>query len=316
MQHTKAVYREISVSRYSKIWLFRLHVRSFDIISKGGSYMKKFWKIPVITCLLTALLLTGCSSESSSSESQSSSSSQSSSMTAAEANERIDEDSISLIQFEEPKIGDKIATIQTSEGDITVRFFPEQAPKAVENFLTHAENGYYNGLTFHRVICDFIIQGGDPNGDGTGGESIWGEPFEDEYSTDLWHFRGALAMANAGPDTNGSQFYIVQASKVADETIAEMEEGNVPQVVIDKYKEVGGHPNLDGRYTVFGQVIDGMDVVDIIANVSVNAQYKPAEDVIIEMITVSEYTGEDSDADASSSESSSSESSSSESTGA
>lgn len=258
--------------------------------------MKRMWKLSVTACLLAAMLLAGCSkqpaSSSSSSASQSaSSSSQSQSLTPAEANARIDEDSIELLQFSEPKIGDKIATIKTSEGEIKIRFFPEQAPKAVENFLTHAENGYYNGLTFHRVICDFIIQGGDPKGDGTGGESIWGEPFENEYSTDLWHFRGALAMANAGEDTNGSQFYIVQASKVADETIAGMEKGNVPQVVIDKYKEVGGHPNLDGRYTVFGQVIEGMDVVDIIANVPVNAKYKPAEDVIIEMITVSEYKG-------------------------
>jgi peptidyl-prolyl cis-trans isomerase B (cyclophilin B) len=243
-----------------------------------------------------AILLAGCSKESSSSSEEStssSSSSQSVSLTAAEANDRIKDSDIHLIQFEEPKVGDTIATILTSEGEIKIRFFPEQAPKAVENFVTHSKNGYYNGLTFHRVICDFMIQGGDPKGDSTGGESIWGEPFKDEFSTDLWHFRGALAMANSGADTNGSQFYIVQASGLAEQYPEEMANGNVPQKVIDKYQEVGGAPWLDGRYTIFGQVIEGMDVIDIIANVPVNNKYKPAEDVIIEMITISTYTEED-----------------------
>ena len=262
--------------------------------------MKKMLKTIFITCLAASLMLAGCSKDEKSSSSEASSSkassssvssSQSVSLSPEEANARIDEDSINLIQFEEPEIGETIATIKTSYGDIVLRFFPEQAPKAVENFVTHSKNGYYNGLTFHRVIADFIIQSGDPKGDSTGGESIWGERFENEYSTDLWHFRGALAMANAGPDTNGSQFYIMQASKVAEESIQSMIDGNVPQKVIDKYKEVGGHPNLDGRYTIFGQVIEGMEVVDIIANVPVNAKYKPAEDVIVESITISEYKG-------------------------
>jgi len=263
--------------------------------------MKKMLKLILVSCLAASLMLAGCSKNEKSSSSEASSeasssssaasSSQSVSLTPAEANDRIDEDSINLIQFDEPEIGETIATIKTSYGDIVLKFFPEQAPKAVENFLTHSKNGYYNGLTFHRVIADFIIQSGDPEGDSTGGESIWGEPFENEYSTDLWHFRGALAMANAGPDTNGSQFYIMQASKVADESIQGMIDGNVPQKVIDKYLEVGGHPNLDGRYTIFGQVIEGMEVVDIIANVPVNAKYKPAEDVIVESITISEYKG-------------------------
>ena len=114
-----------------------------------------------------------------------------------------------MIQFEKPAAGEKIAVMKTSMGEIVLKFFPGQAPKAVENFLTHAENGYYDGLKFHRVIPGFMIQGGDPQGTGTGGESIWGEPFGDEFSMDLWNFRGALSMANAGPDTNGSQFFIV-----------------------------------------------------------------------------------------------------------
>mgnify|MGYP002412685611 CR=1 FL=1 len=113
------------------------------------------------------------------------------------------------------------AVIQTSMGDITVAFFPQQAPKAVENFLTHARDGYYDGLTFHRVINDFMIQGGSKDGTGSGGESIWGHSFEDEFSDDLHHFPGALSMANSGMNTNGSQFFIVQnADPVTAETAA------------------------------------------------------------------------------------------------
>lgn len=117
----------------------------------------------------------------------------------------------------------KIAVIKTDKGDIKVRLFPEEAPKAVENFVTHAENGYYDGLIFHRVIKDFMIQGGDPKGTGTGGESIWGKPFADEFSSELHNFRGALSMANAGPNTNGSQFFIVQADSVSDDLVDQLE---------------------------------------------------------------------------------------------
>ena len=114
-------------------------------------------------------------------------------------------------QLEKPTAGDNIAVMHTSMGDISLRLFPEAAPKAVENFTTHAKEGYYNGLTFHRVMDDFMIQGGDPKGNGTGGESIWGEPFEDEFDQKLLNLRGSLSMANSGADTNGSQFFINQA---------------------------------------------------------------------------------------------------------
>lgn len=103
------------------------------------------------------------------------------------------------------------AIIYTSGGEIEVQLFPEYAPLAVENFITHAKNGYYDGTIFHRVINNFMLQGGDPMGNGTGGESIWGQPFQDEFSDQLYHFRGALSMANSGENTNGSQFFIVQA---------------------------------------------------------------------------------------------------------
>ena len=115
-------------------------------------------------------------------------------------------------QQEMPAVGDTVAIMHTTMGDIHIRFFPEAAPKAVENFTTHAKNGYYNGLTFHRVMNDFMIQGGDPKGDGTGGENIWKtEGFEDEFDKKLMNIRGSLAMANSGPKTNGSQFFINQA---------------------------------------------------------------------------------------------------------
>lgn len=111
------------------------------------------------------------------------------------------------------------AVIKTSMGDITVQLYPKEAPKAVENFITHAKDGYYDGIVFHRVIRDFMIQGGDPTATGRGGESIWGVSFEDEFSPNLRNFRGALSMANSGTDTNGSQFFIVQcADPITDNT--------------------------------------------------------------------------------------------------
>ena len=142
-------------------------------------------------------------------------------------------------QLRQPAAGDTVATIKTNMGDIKVVLFPDAAPKAVENFTTHAENGYYDGVIFHRVIPDFMIQGGDPLGKGIGGESIWGKPFKDEFSRDYHNLKGALCMANAGPNTNGSQFFIT----------------HVPT------------PHLNDRHSVFGEVKDSKDqeIVDSIA---------------------------------------------------
>ena len=103
-----------------------------------------------------------------------------------------------------------IATIKTNHGDLRIKLFPEHAPKTVANFVALSKDGYYDGVIFHRIIKDFMIQGGDPTGTGMGGESIYGESFEDEFSEELYNIRGALSMANAGPNTNGSQFFIVQ----------------------------------------------------------------------------------------------------------
>lgn len=191
-----------------------------------------------------------------------------------------------------PEQGETKITMHTNMGDIKIRLFKDKAPKAVENFVTHAKEGYYDGLVFHRVINEFMIQGGDPLGNGTGGESIWGEPFEDEFTSELHNFRGALSMANAGPNTNGSQFFIVQASSVSDDLLDQMEmasEEVFPTEVIQAYKENGGTPWLDFRHTVFGQVYEGMDVVDDIAKVKVDYfSNKPFNDVIIDSVTVEE----------------------------
>ena len=191
-----------------------------------------------------------------------------------------------------PEQGETKIIIRTNMGDIKIRLFDDKAPKAVENFVTHAKEGYYDGLIFHRVIKDFMIQGGDPLGNGTGGESIWGEPFEDEFTPLIHNLRGALCMANAGPNTHGSQFFIVQAKQVSDDLLEQMEmasEEMFPTEVINAYRENGGTPWLDFRHTVFGQVYEGMDVVDDIA--SVKSDYfsnKPFSDVTIDSITVEE----------------------------
>jgi cyclophilin family peptidyl-prolyl cis-trans isomerase len=149
------------------------------------------------------------------------------------------------------------ATLQTSRGAIRLELFPDDAPKTVENFTKLAREGFYDGVIFHRVIPDFMIQGGDPTGTGTGGP---GYTFEDERN-DHRVVRGALAMANAGPDTNGSQFFIVTAAEC---------------------------PWLDGKHTVFGRVVEGMDVVDAISSVQRDARDKPREPVAIERVELSE----------------------------
>jgi peptidylprolyl isomerase len=146
---------------------------------------------------------------------------------------------------------EKIVVFQTNQGNIEIKLMPEIAPKACENFIKLAEKGYYNGIIFHRVIKQFMIQGGDPTGTGRGGESIWGGTFEDEVSSGVKFDRpGILAMANAGPNTNGSQFFIT--------TVAT--------------------PWLNMRHTIFGEVVSGYDIVQKIENTPVNSQDKPSSE--------------------------------------
>ncbi|MBQ5565943.1 MAG: peptidylprolyl isomerase [Clostridia bacterium] len=232
-------------------------------------------------------------------------------------------------QLESPDVGEEIAIMHTNMGDVSMKFFPEAAPKTVENFVTHAQNGYYDGLTFHRVINDFMIQGGDPSGNGTGGESVSGGKFEDEFSNKLFNIRGSVAMANSGADTNGSQFFINQSKdanfemnelnwKQTYQAICQaqsqgqldaflMMNGSsyirfyntdiVPDDVKKLYEKVGGNPTLDGAFnaldrghTVFAQVFSGMDVVDKIAAVETDPlTNKPVNDVIIDSIEITAF---------------------------
>lgn len=226
--------------------------------------------------------------------------------------EEIRDNPVVMLQLSPLTPGEELAILHTNMGDITIRFFPEEAPMAVENFTTHARNGYYDGLIFHRVIPGFMIQGGCPNGQGNGGESIWGGTFGTETSFNLRHFRGALAMAHAGPGTIGSQFYIVQNYSLnpmevmnfqqdleyLDEPIGQFSDGRVmyfgevhPAESLNHFINYGGTPHLDwfwnaqGPHPVFAHVVEGMDVVDAIANTPQGAGNRPIEDMIIESIS-------------------------------
>ena len=308
--------------------------------------LKKYYALVLVAAIFVSSALSGCGDKDTSSEAASSVESSQAASSAADVSSeptKYDLKELGLVadyyddtkhevgyQLESPDEGEEIAILHTSMGDISMRFFPEAAPKTVENFLTHAKNGYYDGLTFHRVINDFMIQGGDPKGNGTGGESVSGGTFEDEFSNKLFNIRGSVAMANSGKDTNGSQFFINQA-KTADFASSEanweslykaicqyQDEGQLDaflamysqqyiaflntDLVSDEVKQLyakqGGNPTLDGAFnaldrghTVFAQVFDGMDVVDAIAAVATDDSNKPLEEVRIESVEVTTYAG-------------------------
>lgn len=287
--------------------------------------MQKRLRIALVG-LSTLLLLTACASQpkkeinnkqeiSSAAEQQNSSAAEQQNSSSANQQEKA-----LGYQLDKPAAGDEIAIMKTSMGEIKLRFFPEAAPKTVDNFKQLAKKGYYNGITFHRVINNFMIQGGDPTATGMGGESAFGKPFEDEFSKSLVNIRGALSMANSGPNTNGSQFFINQAPASAFGGWEYFEQGydvykQNPEAVTarygnlvdmskisDAYKKLytenGGNPILDGAYnttgkghTVFAQVFEGLDVVDKIAAVEVGEGNKPLKDVTITNITLEKYKG-------------------------
>ena len=249
---------------------------------------------------------------------------------AENTNESIDDDNLQLLdgsifeplrdapvtlhQLTPVAQGEELVVLHTTMGDVTLRLFPEEAPMAVENFTTHARSGFYDGVIFHRVIPGFMIQGGCPLGTGTGGQSIWGEPFGLEPSLNTRHFRGALAMAHAG-GAMGSQFYIVQNQELnaqlanemneiinsQDMPIGRFENGRrvyigdfIPEAEARHYLNYGGTPFLDWLrnpqgHTVFGHVVEGMDVVDAIAATETAAGDRPVEDVVIERVSFIYY---------------------------
>lgn len=197
------------------------------------------------------------------------------------------EKELHLPQVDIETVEGPIATIKTNHGDLRVKLFPDHAPKTVANFIALSKDGYYDGVIFHRIIKDFMIQGGDPTATGMGGESIYGESFEDEFSEELYNIRGALSMANAGPNTNGSQFFIVQNQHLP-YSKKEIARGGWPEPIAEIYAKQGGTPHLDRRHTVFGQLADkaSYEVLDAIAGVETGAMDKPVEDVVIETIEI------------------------------
>ena len=226
-------------------------------------------------------------------------------------------------QLEEPAKGEEIAVMTMKTGEvIKIRFFPDEAPKAVYNFKLHAIQGYYDGLTFHRVMENFMIQGGSPDGTGTDGVSVWDQDFEDEFASNLVNIDGSLSMANRGPTTNGSQFFInctntpVQSSLWSqyEQAFEEFQEENKEYIdsnpslktldmdkVNDDYKKLyeaqGGNVHLDGAYstngtghTVFGQVFEGMDSVYALSQAETDPNNdKPLEDMVIEKVEIVVY---------------------------
>ena len=198
-------------------------------------------------------------------------------------------------QLKKPAKGEEVAVLETNMGTIRIRLFPTYAPTAVENFKTLIKEGYYNGIIFHRVMNDFMIQGGDPTGTGTGGKCAFEgyETFGDEFGRNLYNFRGAVSMANTGAaGSNSSQFFIVQTKKPQYYTLGDKEgflKNGGAKWAAEQYEKSGGTAYLDGQFksvtgsghTVFGQVYDGMKVVDKIAAVKVNENKKPLKDVVI-----------------------------------
>lgn len=264
--------------------------------------MKKF-KYVVLTAML-AMSMAGCGSSNSNDDDSNNTTSSSSSSV--------------ILQEGLPEIGEEIAIVTTSLGEIKLRFYPDEAPLAVENFKELAKSDYYDGIIFHRVIDNFMIQGGDPTGTGTGGASYFGSSFEDEISPNLHFFKGALAMANSGPNTNGSQFFIVQnpvVNELALDAIREKRDdasaeepftilinneshpiGDIfPETVLEYYQNNGGHVELEyvfgGAYTIFGQAFEGLDIVDKISGVVTDDKDKPLEDIVIFDIEITEFEG-------------------------
>ncbi len=278
--------------------------------------MKRKYIFIIFTIIMVMCLLTGCSQKTNEVENTTLTQSEKQETANEVKNEENKEEkTLEQVDFETaaekqmslPEEGEEIAIFHVKGfGDIKIKFFKDVAPKAVENFITHAKDGYYDGVIFHRVINEFMIQGGDPTGTGYGGESIWGTGFAEELSYELVPYRGTLCMASSGTGTSslGSQFFITQANY--DEMSAQyMEAYQLPSGLIEQYKKYGGNIlSLYTGYTVFGQVYEGMDVVDKIAAVKtgsvpavidgveypgVTQDDKPVEDVVIEKIEITTY---------------------------
>lgn len=262
--------------------------------------LKKAWLILLIIAILTGLMfvLTGCEISAKTDDNSVTNTTANNTNSVLSQNETSKERVVDTIDYKEaaekqmamPEEGETIAILHIKDyGDVKVKFFKDVAPKAVENFITHAKEGYYNSLTFHRIINEFMIQGGDPEGTGMGGESIWGEGFGTELDYSLVPYRGSLCMAMSSlPNSIGSQFFITQAHY--NESMEDyLKQSGYPEGLIKKYEEYGGYLSLYLQYTVFGQVFEGIEVVDKVAAVKTDSNDKPLEDVVIESIEVTTY---------------------------
>ncbi len=199
----------------------------------------------IILCVILGIAIVGCGSQS-----------QPTNQATSHSENATEKEKEKGAQMSTEQAGGSVATINTNHGSIRIQLFPKEAPKTVENFVKLSKDGVYDGVIFHRVIPNFMIQGGDPTGTGMGGP---GYQFEDEFHPSLaFDSAGYLAMANAGPNTNGSQFFIT----------------TVPT------------PHLNGAHTIFGRVLEGQDVADAISNLATGAGNKPLEDVKIENIHI------------------------------
>lgn len=217
-----------------------------------------------------------------------------------------------VAQLSAPAEGAPIAIFDTSLGEIRAQLFAQDAPLAVQNFTSLAQEGYYDGITFHRAVYGFVVQSGDAGGDGLGGRTIWGRPYPVEYSGRVRHYSGALcaAFSQDDPVSGGSQFYFVAALPGAlDEGLrAQMEGAGWPEDALEAYAQVGGLPYLDNTDTVFGQVYQGMEVVDAIARAETDENGRPLEEITLNSVTIASYSaaeaapsgGSDADAPASS----------------
>lgn len=244
--------------------------------------------LALVVCGLTAAsMLTGCGKETAVDNSAN----------TAATEETVKKENVEIMNFTAPQNGDTIIEMKLKDyGTVKFRLFPEYAEQGVENFVKLAESGYYDGLTFHRVISEFMLQGGDPNGNGTGGASTWGGQFDGGTNGHIIHAAGALAYANSGDtSTNGSQFYIVTGSEFNTELLNLLTERDYDITDNEKavYEKVGGAPYLDGNYTVFGQVFEGLDIIFKLQYAATNSSDKPLSDIIIESMKVSQYNGEE-----------------------
>lgn len=196
---------------------------------------------------------------------------------------------VGLVQFNPPAEGDTIAVFETSKGTFKAVLFPAYAPNNVENFINLAKSGYYNGLPFHRVIGELLIQSGDATGTGNGGKSSTGAAVSNEFSSEIFNFTGAIGMAG-GADGNMSQFYVVTTSGgISADIEQKMKAAGSNDNLLAAYKLWGGAPHLDYRYTVIGQIYEGLDVALEISRVSTNGQNQPKSDVKLKSLTIETY---------------------------